>query len=101
MNLPISEYHFYINEFEAKLEESLPMAHLHLDNFGNEIFKMIKKLLVDSGAWHTFIDPIKEYNLQEPVESYQYPYLSFPDKFPQENFFVFEDMSSHYLPKVR
>lgn len=97
IHVPINEYHVYINEIEDQLKRPLPEIHDHLQEFGDNVKNRIKEIVNKAGIRHTFLDPMKDYNIKNPVDSYKFAYNILPAKFPKENFFAFEDISEFKL----
>ena len=97
MHIPITEYHFYISELEVQMQKALPELHDHLEVFGNSLKAKAKEIMESANVRHTIIDPMKQYNVRNPIESYKFTYNQLPVIHPKENFFAFEDISEFKL----
>nr|XP_012561444.2 uncharacterized protein LOC105846860 [Hydra vulgaris]XP_047129798.1 uncharacterized protein LOC105846860 [Hydra vulgaris] len=97
MHIPLDEYHFYIKELENHLSKSLPYIHKCLDYFGQEIMKEVCCIFEQSKVKHTFLNPMSDFNVPSPIQSYRYAYNELTEKYPGEEFFAFEDLREFKL----
>ncbi|XP_065643130.1 uncharacterized protein LOC136074719 [Hydra vulgaris] len=97
MHIPLDEYHFYIRELENHLNKSLPYIHKCLDYFGQEIMKEVRFILEQSKVKYTFLNPMSDFNVSCPIQSYRYAYNELTEKYPGEEFFALEDLREFKL----
>lgn len=45
----------------------------------------------------TMLDPIKDYQIENPIESYSFVYKQLPEMHPNKTFFAFEDIAEFRL----
>ena len=74
-HIPTEEYHFWIRELEVAAGRGLPEQHDLLDSFAAKVVQHIQAHAPASCKLH-FIEPMKMQNLENPVESFLWPYLS-------------------------
>ena len=74
-HMPTEEYHFWIREVEAAAGRRLPEQHDLLDSFAAKVMQYVQAHAPASCKLH-FIEPMKTQNLESPVESFLWPYLS-------------------------
>ncbi|CAE7294290.1 unnamed protein product [Symbiodinium pilosum] len=72
---PTEEYHFWIREVEVAAGRRLPEQHDLLDSFAAKVMQYVQAHAPASCKLH-FIEPMKTQNLESPVESFLWPYLS-------------------------
>ena len=97
MHVPETEYHFYIKELEEKMQKPLPELHQHLEKFAEKVRMIIKEIMEEANMKYTLIDPIKQYNASNPIDSYKFTYNQLPTLFHGKKFFAFEDISEFKL----
>lgn len=97
MHVPTTEYHNYIKEFENQIKKPLPQIHESLDNFGQEVVKSMREVLEQTKIKYTFLNPMTDFNVSDPIQSYRFPYNELLDKYPDQEFFALEDLNEYKL----
>lgn len=99
-NLPVFEYHLYINELEAELGVSLYQLHQKLDTYARLVKELFLEHLGSAASRVQFISPITEWGAKSPVESFLFPYVFIRDLCEDSSRAVaLEDLSENRLAR--